>query len=333
MDLSERSTLGVVIPCYNEEEVLPETAQRMKAVIVRLISLGKISGHSRVIFVDDGSRDRTWDLIERLSSESPLFAGIKLSRNKGHQNALVAGLFTVEGDAVISIDADLQDDINSIEDMVDRFLAGADIVYGIRKHRDSDTFFKRVTAQSFYKLMQLLGADSVNDHADYRLMSRRAIESLKQYREVNLYLRGIVPLIGFRSDFVYYERTKRLAGKSKYPLMKMAGFALEAITSFSVVPLRLVTLSGFVIFLGSLGISCWALWVKLFTDAALPGWTSIVLPVYFLGGIQIFCIGMLGEYVGKIYGEVKSRPRFFIEKTVPNATEPASSRLKATSQG
>lgn len=312
--------LGIVIPCYNEEDVLPETSRRMIALIRRLVLLRKISEDSKIYFVDDGSKDRTWDLIEKFVSEYPYIAGIKLSRNRGHQNALIAGLFTAEGDALISIDADLQDDVNAIEEMVDKFLTGTEIVYGVRKRREADTAFKRVTAESFYKVIAALGAESVYNHADYRLMSRRAVECLKQFSEVNLFLRGIVPLIGFQSGIVYYDRTNRFAGTSKYPLKKMIALALDAITSFSVVPLRLITLAGFVIFLGSMLVTLWALWVRFFTDAAVPGWTSIVLPMYFLGGIQIFCIGMLGEYLGKTYAEVKARPRFFIETTVSGPT-------------
>jgi glycosyltransferase involved in cell wall biosynthesis len=228
----------------------------------------------------------------------------------------MAGLFTAEGDAIVSIDADLQDDINAIEQMVDRYLSGVEVVYGVRKRRNTDSAFKRLTAEGFYKAIRLLGAESVYNHADYRLMSRRAIEELKQYREVNLYLRGIIPLIGFRSEIVYYDRANRFAGESKYPLGKMIALALDAITSFSIVPLRMITFAGFAIFLGSLGVTLWALWVRLFTDEAVPGWTSIVLPMYFLGGVQIFCIGILGEYLGKTYAEVKARPRYVIEKVL-----------------
>lgn len=309
--------LGIVVPCYNEEEVLPETSRRIVALIGRLVSLGKVSDDSKIFFVDDGSKDATWALIEQFASENHHIAGIKLSRNRGHQNALIAGLFTADGDALVSIDADLQDDVNAIEEMIDMFHAGAEIVYGVRRRRNTDTAFKKLTAECFYKLISALGAESVYNHADYRLMSRRAIECLKQYAEVNLFLRGIVPLIGFKSAIVYYDRIDRFAGKSKYPLNKMIALALEAITSFSVVPLRLITLAGFIIFVGSMLVTLWALWVRLFTDKAVPGWTSIVLPMYFLGGIQIFCIGMLGEYLGKTYAEVKSRPRFFIETIAP----------------
>ena len=312
--------LGIVIPCYNEEAVLPETIRRIAGLIDRLTTFGKISADSEMFFVDDGSTDGTWQLVEHYSVRGCHVAGIKLSRNWGHQNALIAGLFTADGDAVVSVDADLQDDVNAIETMVDRFYAGAEIVYGVRNRRATDGAFKRLTAEGFYRLIAALGADSVYNHADYRLMSRRAVECLKQFREVNLFLRGMVPLIGLRSETVYYDRGSRYAGKSKYPLKKMVTLALDAITSFSVVPLRMITFAGFVIFLGSMIVTLWALWVKFFTNNAVPGWASIVLPMYFLGGIQIFCIGMLGEYLGKTYAEVKARPRFFIEKTVSSST-------------
>jgi glycosyltransferase involved in cell wall biosynthesis len=311
--------LAIVVPCYNEQEVLPEAYRKLTTVIERLIFSRKVSRDSSVFFVDDGSKDRTWSLIEQLTTVDPHIIGIKLSRNRGHQNALVAGLFSADADAIISIDADLQDDVNAIESMVDRFIGGADIVYGVRNRRESDTAFKRLTAEWFYRMISALGAESISNHADYRLMSRRAVECLKQYSEVNLYLRGIVPLIGFKSEIVYYDRTGRLAGESKYPLRKMIALALDAVTSFSVVPLRMITYTGFLIFSGSMVVTLWALWVRLFTDDAVPGWTSTVLPMYFLGGVQIFCIGVLGEYIGKTYIEVKSRPRFFVEKTITNS--------------
>jgi polyisoprenyl-phosphate glycosyltransferase len=306
--------LTIVVPCYNEQEVLPETSRRLRAIIDRLISSGKISRDSRVLFVDDGSKDYTWALIEQLATADPHITGIKLSRNRGHQNALIAGLFTADGDAVISIDADLQDDVSAIESMVDKCLMGAEIVYGVRTRRDSDSLFKRLTAEWFYAIMHAMGTQSVYNHADYRLMSRRVVECLKQYSEVNLYLRGVVPLIGFKSDIVYYERTVRFAGESKYPLRKMIALALEAITSFSVVPLRTITYTGFFISSGCMIVTLWALWLRLFTEDAVPGWTSTVLPLYFLGGAQIFFTGVLGEYLGKTYFEVKSRPRYFVEK-------------------
>jgi len=308
--------LGIVIPCYNEGEVLPETVRQVTELIDRLVALGKISADSKVCFVDDGSKDRTWALIEHHAAQNRHVSGIKLSRNRGHQNALIAGLFTAEGDALVSVDADLQDDLKAIEHMVDRFRGGVDIVYGVRNRRETDTAFKRLTAEGFYKLIAALGAESVYNHADYRLMSRRAVECLKQYREVNLFLRGIVPLIGFKSEIVYYDRANRFAGRSKYPVRRMIALALDAITSFSVVPLRMITLVGFVIFVASMLVTLWALWVRFFTNNAVPGWASVVLPMYFLGGIQIFCIGMLGEYLGKTYSEVKARPRYVIEKVV-----------------
>lgn len=306
--------LAIVIPCYNEQSVLPETNRRLGVLLRRLTDAGKVSTDSQVYFVDDGSTDGTWDLIETLIAAELHVVGIKLSRNRGHQNALIAGLFTADGDAIVSVDADLQDDIEVIEEMVDRCRAGDEIVYGVRKRRSTDTLFKRSMAQTFYRVLSLLGVESIYNHADYRLMSRRAVQCLKTFQEVNLYLRGIVPLLGFRSSVVYYDRTARFAGESKYPLRKTIALALDAITSFSVVPLRLITLAGFAIFAGSMAVTLWALWVKFFTKAAIPGWTSIVLPMYFLGGVQIFCIGMLGEYLGKIYSEVKARPRFFIER-------------------
>jgi len=311
--------LGIVIPCYNEEEVLAETSRRVMALLSRLVASGKISGDSKLWFVDDGSTDGTWPLIERFSLADNRICGIKLSRNCGHQNALIAGLFTAHGDAIVSVDADLQDDVNAIEEMVDHFKGGVDVVYGVRRQRETDTLFKRLSAQAFYRLMSALGAESVYNHADYRLLSRRAIDALKQYPEVNLYLRGIIPLIGFKSAVVHYDRMSRFAGESKYPLRRMIGLALDAITSFSVVPLRLITFAGFVIFVCSMAVTVWVIWVRIFTDEAVPGWASTVLPMYFLGGVQIFCIGVVGEYLGKSYTEMKSRPRFFIERTVSDA--------------
>jgi polyisoprenyl-phosphate glycosyltransferase len=318
--------LAIVIPCYNEQEVLPETAKRMSALLRRLVEAGKVAENSTIYFVDDGSKDRTWAIIEAFAAEMPCIAGIKLSRNRGHQNALMAGLFSAEGDITISIDADLQDDIEVIEEMVDKHRGGVEIVYGVRKRRDTDSAMKRLTAEAFYKLMHAFGAETHTNHADFRLMSRRAIESLKEYREVNLYLRGVVPLIGFKTEVVYYDRATRFAGESKYPLRKMIALALDAITSFSVVPLRLITLIGFVIFLGSMAVSAWALGVRVLTDQAVPGWTSVVLPMYFLGGIQVFCLGVMGEYLGKIYSEVKSRPRYFIESILPASTSVTAGR-------
>lgn len=308
------TVLAVVSPCYNEQEVLPETCRRMVKLLERLTETGKISDKSRIYFVDDGSRDRTWEIIDSFVADGLPVVGIKLTRNRGHQNALLAGLFTSEGDIAISIDADLQDDINAIEEMLDRFHAGCDVVYGVRRRRTTDSFFKRFTAESFYRLISWFGAQTVFNHADYRLLSRRAIEALTQFREVNLFLRGIVPLIGYESAVVYYDREARFAGESKYPLRKMIGLALDAITSFSVVPLRLITLIGFVVFLFTTIMSAFTLWIRFFTTIAVPGWASTLLPIYFLGGVQILCLGVIGEYLGKIYGESKARPRFLIEQ-------------------
>jgi glycosyltransferase involved in cell wall biosynthesis len=306
--------LGIVIPCYNEVDVLPETGRRMVELLSRLAAKGKISSESLVYLVDDGSSDGTWELVERLVVRDRRIVGVKLSRNRGHQTALIAGLFTADGDAVISIDADLQDDINVIEQMVDRFRSGDEIVYGVRKERPGDKLLKRVTAETFYRILRSLGAESIYNHADYRLLSRRVVECLKTYREVNLYLRGIIPLIGFRSSTVFYDRGDRFAGKSKYPLRRMIALALDAVTSFSIVPLRLITVTGFVIFAASIAVTLWVLWVRLFGHNAVPGWASIVLPLCFFGGLQLLCTGMLGEYLGKTYAEVKARPRFFIER-------------------
>jgi glycosyltransferase involved in cell wall biosynthesis len=307
-------TLGVVVPCYNEEHVLPETARRLSAMLEQLMAQGKITPDSRIFYVDDGSMDRTWELIEALSRDHRHVAGIKLSRNCGHQNAVLAGLFTAPGDALISLDADLQDDVEAIGGMVDAFAHGVEIVYGVRQSRDTDTRLKRSTAQSFYRLLHVLGVEVIYNHSDYRLMSRRAVEALKEFREVNLFLRGIVPLLGFRSALVYYTRAERYAGTSKYPFRRMLAFALEGVTSFSVTPLRLITGMGVLMFALTMLMSAYVLGARLLTNATVPGWTSIVLPMYLLGGLQLFCLGILGEYLGKIYQEVKARPRYIIEK-------------------
>jgi glycosyltransferase involved in cell wall biosynthesis len=308
--------LQIVVPCYNEEKVLPEAASQFDALLTRLIESGKLSTDSRITFVDDGSRDETWALIEQEATARDRVAGIKLSRNRGHQNALLAGMLTVHGDAVITIDADLQDDINAIERMVDEYLEGCDIVYGIRADRSTDSIFKRSTASSFYRLLALLGIELVRNHADFRLMSSRVIEALREYREVNLYLRGIVPLIGFRSITIEYDRNERFLGTSKYTAKQMVKLALDGITSFSILPLQIITMFGFIVFVGSIIISGWVLWVTFYTDRAVPGWASTVLPMYFLGGIQLLCLGVIGTYLGRIYVEVKSRPRYFIDRTI-----------------
>lgn len=306
--------LTIVVPCYDEEEALPQTATRLTALLERLRKDGRVAADSRIMFVDDGSRDRTWQLIEGLSREDGRIGGIKLSRNRGHQNALLAGLFTADGDVLVSVDADLQDDIEIIEEMLKQHAQGAQVVYGVRDNRASDGMFKRASALGFYRMIQALGVDSVYNHADFRLMSRRAVDALKDFGEVNLFLRGIVPLIGFQSSVVYYTRTERVAGVSKYPLRKMLGLALDAVTSFSVVPLRMISALGFIVFLFSAGMGIWTLWVRLFTERAVPGWTSTLLPIYALGGLQILCVGILGEYLGKVYQETKRRPRYIIEK-------------------
>ena len=311
------NTLYLVIPCYNEEEVLPETSKRLKLIMENLISSEKISSDSRIIMVNDGSHDKTWDIISKLYEENEIFGGIKLSRNKGHQNALLAGLMYAKDhcDMAISLDADLQDDVNAIERMVDEYHKGSDVVYGVRSSRKTDTFFKRTTAEGFYKFMQLLGVDIVNNHADYRLMSKRALEALSEYKEVNLFLRGVVPLIGFKSSVVAYERSERFAGESKYPLKKMLSFAFDGITSFSVKPIRFITLLGFLILACSFIGLIWLLCLKL-AGKTVQGWTTLMGSVWFIGGIQIFALGIIGEYIGKIYKEVKARPRYTIETII-----------------
>ena len=275
---------------------------------------GKISPDSRVVFVNDGSKDRTWELITELHREHSIFRGICLSRNRGHQNALLAGLMTVkeECDAAISLDADLQDDINAIDEMVDRYLEGYDVVYGVRSSRKKDTFFKRTTAQGFYKLMRAMGVETVYNHADYRLMSRRALEGLSEFREVNLFLRGIVPLVGFRSTTVSYERGERYAGESKYPLKKMLAFAFEGITSLSVKPIRMIAALGVLIFCVSIGMLIYSV-IRRLGGHTVDGWASLAVSIWALGGIQLLAIGVIGEYIGKIYLETKARPTFLIQ--------------------
>lgn len=306
--------LSLVVPCYNEEEALPLTAPRLAQLMADLVARGKIAADSNIWFVDDGSTDGTWGLIEALTRESDVFVGVKLSRNRGHQNALLSGLMSADGDAVISIDADLQDDLSVIEQMVDAHADGYEIVYGVRKARDTDTWFKRWTALRYYGLLRSLGVNIIPNHADFRLMGRRSLAALGQFSEVNLFLRGIIPQLGFRATSVFYDRLDRVAGESKYPLGKMIKLALDGITSFSPVPLRLIAGLGGVICLFSLAMAVWAVVIRLFTDRALPGWASTTVPIYLLGGVQLLCIGILGEYVAKIYGETKGRPRYLIEK-------------------
>lgn len=307
--------LYLVVPCYNEEEVLPETSKQLRIKMQSLMEKGKISRESRIVFVNDGSKDRTWQIIEELHGEDNIFQGVKLSRNKGHQNALLAGLMTVKDkcDMTISLDADLQDDIDAIDEMVDKYHEGCDIVYGVRNARDTDTAFKRKTAEGYYKVIKFLGADIVYNHADYRLMSRRALDGLEQFKEVNLFLRGVVPMIGYKSDSVYYARKERFAGESKYPLKKMLAFAWEGITSLSIKPIRMIMTLGSIIFLISLIMLIYFL-IRHAMGATAVGWTSTVVSIWAIGGLQLLAIGIIGEYIGKVYLETKERPKFIVEK-------------------
>ena len=314
--------LYMVIPCYNEEEVLPETSKRLREKINSLIEKGKIDKESRIVFVNDGSKDKTWEIIKTLHEEDPVFSGINLTRNRGHQNALLAGLMTVMdyADMAISMDADLQDDVDAIDEMIDKYLDGIDIVYGVRSSRAKDTFFKKATAEGFYKIMNSMGANTVFNHADYRLMSKRALEGLSQFQEVNLFLRGIVPMIGYPTDVVYYERGERFAGESKYPLGKMLSFAIEGITSLSTKPIRMITFLGFFIFLVSIGILIYSL-VRHFMGATIVGWTTLMVSVWGIGGLILLSLGVVGEYIGKIYLETKARPRFIVEQFLDEAAQ------------
>lgn len=307
-------TLYMVVPCYNEQEVLHETARQLKEKYTALIRQNLISEKSRVVFVNDGSKDTTWKIIQELHAESPeFFSGINLAHNSGHQNAVLAGLMTVKDicDMAITMDADLQDDINTIDAMVKEYYNGNQVVYGVRSARKTDTFFKRFTAESFYKFMKVMGADVVYNHADFRLMSRRVLQELANFREVNLFLRGMVPLIGFQSCNVYYERHERFAGESKYPLKKMLSFAINGITSFSTKPLKLITSLGFIMFVISIIAFIWSFIVKV-AGLSIDGWSSTMCSVWLIGGLQLLCLGIIGEYVGKIYAEVKQRPRFIV---------------------
>lgn len=306
--------LYLAVPCYNEEEALPITAKMLTEKFEKLIAAGRISEESRMVFIDDGSGDRTWEIISELYQSNPYVMGIKLSINRGHQNALLCGLLEIKdkADAVISIDADLQDDIDAFDKMLDKYEAGCDIVYGVRSKRETDTFFKRFTAEFYYKLLNRMGAKIVFNHADYRLLSRRALEGLAEFKEVNVFIRGVVPMIGYKSDVVTYERSERIAGESKYPLKKMLALALEGVTSLSIKPIRLVTWVGGI----SFGISLLMLLyfiVRYFLDATVAGWASTIVSVWAIGGLQLLAIGIIGEYIGKIYLETKSRPRYIIE--------------------
>ena len=308
--------LTIVIPCYNEEEVLPQTSALFLDKLHTLITSKRIDEDSRVMFVNDGSKDSTWSIIQELSKEDPHYTGLCLSRNRGHQNALLAGLMTAKeaADITISIDCDGQDDINAMDAMLNEYEQGCDIVYGVRSKRETDTFFKRTTAEGFYKVMKLLGAEVVFNHADYRLMSKKALEGLAEFGEVNLFLRGLVPLVGFRYSSVYYERTDRIAGESHYPLKKMLSFALDGITSLSVKPLRMITSLGLLISLVSM-IAIVITIIQKFCGVTVTGWTSMICIVLYLGGVQLLCIGIMGEYIGKIYNETKKRPRYIISET------------------
>ncbi|MBR0575073.1 glycosyltransferase family 2 protein [Proteiniclasticum sp. BAD-10] len=306
--------IWLVIPCYNEEEVLGETSRQLKEIMNGMIQKGKISEECRIVFVNDGSKDKTWSIIQKLHEEDQLFAGINLSKNRGHQNALLAGLLTTKdyADAVISLDADLQDDVGVIEKFIDEFQNGYDVVYGVRSSRKTDTFFKRFTAESYYKLMKALGVNIVFNHADYRLMSKRALDGLEEFEERNLFLRGIIPLIGYPSTTVEYERHERFAGESKYPLKKMLKFAFDGITSFSIKPIRMILNLGVIMFLVSIAMMIWSL-VDKASGNTVAGWTSLMVSIWMIGGLQLISIGFVGEYIGKIYEETKKRPRFIVE--------------------
>ena len=312
-----KDILYIVVPCYNEEEVLPETSKRLKEKVESLISQGKVSEKSRILFVNDGSKDRTWELISSLHQADPVFSGVDLTRNRGHQNALLAGLMTAKDrcDMAISMDADLQDDVDAVDRMVEEYYAGCDIVYGVRSSRKKDTFFKRFTAEGFYRVMNLMGAETVFNHADYRLMSRRALEGLAEFKEVNLFLRGMVPMVGYRTGTVEYERGERFAGESKYPLKKMLAFAMEGITSLSTKPLKMITGLGFFIFLVSVAMLIYSV-IRWAMGETIIGWASVICSVWAIGGLILLSLGIIGEYIGKIYLETKSRPRFLIREVL-----------------
>ena len=307
--------LYLAIPCYNEEAVLRDSAEKLNNKYNKMIKDGKISDESKIVFIDDGSKDKTWSIIEQLHKENPVFQGIKLTRNRGHQNALLCGLMTLKdrADAVISIDADLQDDIETFDEMVAKYEEGCDVVYGVRSKRETDTFFKRFTAEAFYKILNKMGAKVIFNHADFRLMSRRALQAFSLYKETNIFLRGMVPLVGYKSDIVTYERFERLAGKSKYPLKKMLALAWEGITSMSIQPIRIITWLGVIVFAVSIIMIIYSL-VSFFCGFTVSGWASILCSIWAIGGLQLLAIGIIGEYIGKIYLETKRRPRFIIEK-------------------
>jgi glycosyltransferase involved in cell wall biosynthesis len=309
------SRLSLVVPCHNEEQVLPETASRL-GVLLDVLTREALVIEPSIYFIDDGSADGTWSVIERLAVEDARIHGVKLSRNFGQQNAILAGLLTAPGDMLISIDADLQDDVAAIEDMVRAFNRGAEVVYGIRRSRQTDSVFKRTTAENYYRLLQVMGVQLIFNHADFRLLSRRVVEELRNCKESNLLLRGLIPQLGFHSELVYYDRHTRFAGETKYSISKMVSLALNGITSFTEIPLKIITVLGMLVSLFSFGMAAWALITKFFNPAAVPGWASIVIPLYLLGGIQLLCLGVIGQYLAKIYSESKARPRFIVEKNL-----------------
>ena len=315
--MRKENILYVVIPCYNEEEVLHETTKQMKVKMQKLIKDKKISPKSKVMYVNDGSKDKTWEIIKEINEKEPLFTGITLSRNRGHQNALLGGLMTAKNyaDIIISMDADLQDDINAIDGMIEKYHEGCDVVYGVRSARKTDTWFKKTTAEGFYKVMKALGVDIVYNHADYRLTSKRVLEEFSNFKEVNLFLRGMFPLVGFKSDVVYYERNERFAGESKYPLKKMLNFAWDGITSFSVKPLRFICTLGFAVLFVSIAIMVYSLVQKILGNT-VDGWAFLSISIWFIGGLQMISIGVIGEYIGKMYNETKQRPRFIISENL-----------------
>jgi polyisoprenyl-phosphate glycosyltransferase len=312
-DLTSAPVVSLILPCFNEQEVLPETTRRLVALLDRLKTEGRAAPGSAIYYVDDGSGDSTWRLIGEYSAAFPAVCGIKLSRNRGHQNALLCGLLTAPGDVLVSLDADLQDDLEAIPRMLDSYRAGNEIVYAVRGRRTTDTFFKRATAEAYYRLLGLLGVQVQFNHADFRLMSRRAIETLRGYEETHLFLRGLIPQLGYRTAVVEFDRASRFAGESKYPLRKMLSLAWQGVTSFTAYPLRLITGVGALVSLGSLALAAWALGIRIFTDDAVPGWASAVIPMYLLGGVQLLSLGVIGEYLAKVYESTKKRPRYHVE--------------------
>jgi glycosyltransferase involved in cell wall biosynthesis len=324
-------TLSIVVPCYNEEQVLPETANRIADLLHRLIRKRLIGPESHVIFVDDGSYDRTWSIIEELHRKWSQMQGLKLSRNRGHQNALLAGLLSATGDIVVSLDADLQDDPELITDMVQANAAGADVVLAVRRSRATDHAFKRITAEFYYRCLRWMDIEITYNHGDYRLLSRRAIEALRQYGESNLFLRALVMQIGFKTEIVSYDRATRFAGHSKYPLRKMISLALEGVTAFSTMPLRFITIVGFIVSFVSFLLGAWALLAAFFAPGVVPGWASTVIPIYLICGVQMICLGVMGEYIGKIYHETKRRPRFTIETALLEDQSEAGSKFLSRS--